>query len=145
MLALSFIPAGGSGGEPGFAPPVRALAKAPIFGWAKPVPVDYRQLRNPRRDMVIVALAGPGMNFLLALVASLGLLFINQSGAQPEGAALFVAQNLFNFLLINIFLAVFNLIPLPPFDGGHVVEGFLPRSAIPAWRARCLIWREAPR
>ena len=49
-------------------PMVLALAKAPIFGWAKPVPVDYRQLRNPRRDMVIVALAGPGMNFLLALV-----------------------------------------------------------------------------
>lgn len=115
-------------------PMALALAKAPIFGWAKPVPVDYRQLRNPRRDMVLVALAGPGMNFLLALIAALGLLVINQSGAAPEGAPLFIAQNLFNFLLINLFLAVFNLIPLPPFDGGHVVEGFLPRSAVPAWQ-----------
>ncbi len=115
-------------------PMVLALTKAPIFGWAKPVPVDYRQLRHPRRDMVLVALAGPGMNLLLATLAAIGLLAIDRSGAQPDGASLFIAQNLFNFLMINLFLAVFNLIPLPPFDGGHVVEGLLPRSAVPAWR-----------
>ena len=115
-------------------PMVLALAKAPIFGWAKPVPVDARQLNNPRRDMVLVALAGPGMNFLLALVAVSVLAVINMSGAEAEGATLFVAQNAFNFLLINLFLAVFNLIPLPPFDGGHVVEGFLPRTMVPAWQ-----------
>ena len=116
-------------------PLVLALAKAPIFGWAKPVPVDARLLRNPRRDMVIVALAGPGMNFLLATLAMLVLMaIVSASGGEPAGLSLFAAQNAVNFLLINIFLAVFNLIPLPPFDGGHVVEGFLPRRSVGAWR-----------
>jgi Zn-dependent protease len=116
-------------------PMVLALAKAPIFGWAKPVPVDYRQLRNPRRDMVLVALAGPGMNFLLATLATIILaVVVATTGGEPTGAGLFVAQNAINFLLINLFLGIFNLIPLPPFDGGHVVEGFLPRSTVPAWQ-----------
>lgn len=116
-------------------PMILALAKAPIFGWAKPVPVDYRQLRNPRRDMVLVALAGPGMNFLLAAVATLILaIVVSVAGPELTGGALFVAQNAINFLLINLFLAIFNLIPLPPFDGGHVVEGFLPRRSLPAWQ-----------
>ena len=116
-------------------PMVLALAKAPIFGWAKPVPVDYRQLRNPRRDMVLVALAGPGMNFLLATLATIILaVVVTATNGEPEGASLFVAQNAINFLLINLFLGIFNLIPLPPFDGGHVVEGFLPRSSVPAWQ-----------
>jgi Zn-dependent protease len=116
-------------------PLVLALAKAPIFGWAKPVPVDYRQLRNPRRDMVLVALAGPGMNLLLATLATIILaVVVTTAGGEPTGASLFVAQNAINFLLINLFLAIFNLIPLPPFDGGHVVEGFLPRRSVPAWR-----------
>ena len=114
-------------------PMILAIAKAPIFGWAKPVPVNYLQLRNPRRDMVLVALAGPGMNFLLAAVGAAGLALV-APGGEAEGTQLFVAQNLINFILINIFLAVFNLIPLPPFDGGHVVEGVLPRSAVPAWQ-----------
>ena len=109
-------------------PLVLALAKAPIFGWAKPVPVDYRQLRNPRRDMVLVALAGPGMNLLLATLATIILaVVVTTTGGEPTGAGLFVAQNAINFLLINLFLGIFNLIPLPPFDGGHVVEGLLPR------------------
>ncbi len=115
-------------------PMVLALAKAPIFGWAKPVPVVAERLSNPRRDMVIVALAGPAMNFLLAFAAVLILLAVNADSAQRGGATFFIAQNAVNFLLINLFLAVFNLIPLPPFDGGHVVEGFLPRRAVPAWR-----------
>jgi Zn-dependent protease len=115
-------------------PAILALAKAPIFGWAKPVPVNHNLLRNPRRDMVLVALAGPGMNLLLAAVATLGLVLVTMNEPQPAGAMLFIGQNLVNFVLINIFLGVFNLIPLPPFDGGHVVEGFLPRSAVPAWQ-----------
>lgn len=114
-------------------PMALALAKAPIFGWAKPVPVDYRLLRNPRRDMVLVALAGPAMNFLLALIAVVMMALVVQSGAVTPTSQ-FVVQNLFNFLLINIFLAVFNLIPLPPFDGGHVVEGLLPRAAVATWQ-----------
>jgi Zn-dependent protease len=100
-----------------------------IFGWAKPVPVDYRRLRNPRRDMILVALAGPGMNLLLALVGSAILAAtVMMSGGAQNGAAAMVADNALNFVLINIFLAVFNLLPVPPFDGGHVVEGLLPQS-----------------
>jgi Zn-dependent protease len=108
-------------------PLILAFTHAPVFGWAKPVPVDYRRLRNPRRDMVLVALAGPGMNFLLAIVGAL-ILFatLYLSGGARSGIALFVAANALNFILINIFLAVFNLLPVPPFDGGHVVQGLLP-------------------
>jgi Zn-dependent protease len=106
-----------------------------VFGWAKPVPVDYRRLRNPRRDMILVALAGPGMNLLLALVAAAILaVTIGMSGGARTGVVAFVAANALNFLLINIFLAVFNLLPVPPFDGGHVVEGLLPRPLAASFR-----------
>jgi Zn-dependent protease len=109
-------------------PVILALSHAPIFGWAKPVPVRSDRMRHPRRDMVLVALAGPGMNFLLAIVATAILaLGLSLGGGDPMTAGGFIASNALNFLLINIFLAVFNLIPLPPFDGGHVVEGLLPR------------------
>ena len=107
-------------------PMILAVSGAPIFGWAKPVPVIAGRLRNPRWHMILVALAGPGMNFLLALVAALllaGLFALAQTGI----AWAFIGQNLLNFLAINIFLAIFNLLPMPPFDGGHVVEGLLPR------------------
>ncbi|MES2336786.1 MAG: site-2 protease family protein [Pseudomonadota bacterium] len=112
-------------------PLVLAVTGAPIFGWAKPVPVVAARLRNPRLHMMLVALAGPGINLTLALVAAIGLSLILTPGVEPQG---FVVDNLRNFLLINVFLAIFNLIPLPPFDGGHVVEGLLPRSAVPAWQ-----------
>ena len=108
-------------------PMLLAIAHAPIFGWARPVPVRSDRMRNPRRDMILVALAGPGMNLLLAVLATLalaGALALGDGG--PMSAGGFFASNALNFLLINIFLAVFNLIPLPPFDGGHVVEGLLP-------------------
>lgn len=106
-------------------PMILAISGAPIFGWAKPVPVVSKRLRNPRFDMVLVALAGPGMNLLLAVAAAVLIAMIVAMG--PQGSLwAFVVQNLVNFLAINIFLAVFNLIPLPPFDGGHVVEGLLP-------------------
>ena len=98
-----------------------------IFGWAKPVPVNYRRLKNPRRDMVLVALAGPGMNLLLGLIGTAILAAtIMLSGGAREGASALIAANAFNFVLINIFLGIFNLLPVPPFDGGHVVEGLLP-------------------
>jgi Zn-dependent protease len=101
-----------------------------IFGWAKPVPVNYARLRNPRRDMVLVALAGPGMNLLLALIgAAILAATISWSGGAENGTAQFIAKNAGNFIYINIFLGVFNLLPVPPFDGGHVVEGLLPPSA----------------
>ncbi|MGY2733252.1 site-2 protease family protein [Sphingomonas sp. UYP23] len=116
-------------------PMILAIAHAPIFGWAKPVPVDNRKLRNPRRDMMLVALAGPATNFVLATLTALSLAaFVGLAGGiPPEGAPHtvtgFVFDSLYSFLLINVFLGVFNLIPLPPFDGGHVVQGLLPRAA----------------
>ena len=112
------------------------LMGLPVFGWAKPVPVDFRRLRNPRRDMMLVAAAGPGMNLLMALLAAvaLGLLLRPYVGVQmPEGAPGFIAANLSNFILINIFLALFNLLPIPPFDGSHIVEGLLPANAARAY------------
>ena len=112
-----------------FLPMALAITHAPVFGWARPVPVDYRRLRNPRRDMVLVALAGPGMNLLLALIgAAILSATISLSGGATDGAARFVAANAVNFILINLFLGVFNLLPVPPFDGGHVVQGLLPPS-----------------
>jgi Zn-dependent protease len=112
-------------------PLVLALAQAPIFGWAKPVPVIPSRMRNPQLDMALVAMAGPASNLVLGFVAALAItsLAVTQGGALPEaGIAGFLADNLFNFLLINVFLAIFNMIPLPPFDGGHVVAAVLPKS-----------------
>lgn len=111
-------------------PMVLALAHAPIFGWAKPVPVVASQMRNPRRDMALVALAGPASNLVLATIAALVIgIVASWSGGvlSSVGFAGFINHNLINFLLINVFLAIFNLLPVPPFDGGHVVEALLPR------------------
>jgi Zn-dependent protease len=108
-------------------PLILAISHAPVFGWAKPVPVNYAKLRRPRRDMVLVALAGPGMNLLLALLGSVLLAVTLAVSSNPNSTAtLLIASNALNFVLINIFLGVFNLLPVPPFDGGHVVEGLLP-------------------
>src|SRR5688572_17118143 len=113
-------------------PLILVLAGAPVFGWAKPVPVVAQRMRNPRLHMMIVALAGPGMNLLLALIAAIALSVALHAATLPVGPGMrFLVANLENFLVINVFLAVFNLLPLPPFDGGHVVEGLLPRSVAP--------------
>lgn len=118
-------------------PMVLAVSGAPIFGWAKPVPVVAQRLRNPRWDMVLVALAGPGMNLALALVTAVLLALL--VAAAPSGLLwAFIGQNLLNFLAINVFLAIFNMLPLPPFDGGHVVEGLLPRRIAVHYRK---LWR----
>jgi Zn-dependent protease len=94
-----------------------------VFGYAKPVPVNFKALRNPRRDMIWVAAAGPTMNLALAILAALGFHLIDYL---PGTAALWSAENLKNALVINVLLAVFNLFPIPPLDGGRIAVGVLP-------------------
>jgi Zn-dependent protease len=87
------------------------------------VPVNFHALRHPRRDMVLVAIAGPGINIALAIAAAL---LFHLVAHLPPDAAQWVAQNLRNALRINVVLAVFNMLPLPPLDGGRVAVGLLP-------------------
>ena len=105
-----------------------AVVGGPIFGWAKAVPVNKHRLDNPRFGMMAVAAAGPGTNFLLAAIGAiaLGLLAPSVSPENFQDPGMLV-EGLFYFILINIFLAVFNLLPIPPFDGSHIVEGAMPR------------------
>ena len=112
-------------------PMILAVMKAPVFGWAKPVPVDPRNLNHPRRDMMVVAAAGPLTNFVLAIIgaALLGVAILAFRGGEPTLVSQFIKMNLFNFLAVNVFLGLFNLLPIPPFDGSKVVAGLLPESA----------------
>ncbi len=103
-----------------------------LFGYAKPVPVNFRALRNPRIDMVWVALAGPATNIVLALLAALAF---HAVGYVPANAAQWIADNLKNALVINVVLAIFNMLPIPPLDGGRVAVGLLPNVlAVPLSR-----------
>ncbi len=107
-----------------------ALAGLPVFGWAKPVPVIKQRLNNPRFGMMAVAAAGPGTNFVLALVGAVLLgLAVSADAAPANGDYGLWATALVYFISINLFLALFNLLPIPPFDGSHIVEGLLPPSA----------------
>ena len=102
-----------------------------VFGYAKPVPVNFSALRNPKRDMIWVAAAGPGMNILLALIST-GLLGLAlHSGSAPQ----WLSPLLWTSVEINLVLAVLNLWPIPPLDGSKVAVGLLPpASALPLWR-----------
>jgi Zn-dependent protease len=105
-------------------PALLLLARSPfLFGYAKPVPVNFRALRNPRIGMVLVAAAGPIMNIGLAIAAALAFPLIVYL---PTVFAQWAALNLRNALIINVILAEFNLFPLPPLDGGRIVVGLLP-------------------
>jgi Zn-dependent protease len=105
-------------------PALLLLVKSPfLFGYAKPVPVNFARLNNPRRDMIWVAAAGPATNLILATVSALLLHLIVLF---PPGAAAWIGENLRNSVLINVVLAVFNMLPLPPLDGGRVAVGLLP-------------------
>ena len=116
-------------------PMILAISHAPVFGWAKPVPVNYTRLRHPRRDMVLVALAGPGMNLLLAIAgAAILMATVSMSAGERDGVTGFIADSAYVFVMINVFLGVFNLLPVPPFDGGHVVEGLLPPNLAAQFR-----------
>jgi Zn-dependent protease len=103
-----------------------------LFGYAKPVPVNFRRLNNPRLDMVWVALAGPATNIVLALAAAAGFHLL---GFVPADSAQWIFDNLKNALVINVVLAIFNMMPIPPLDGGRVAVGLLPNAlAVPLSR-----------
>lgn len=119
-------------------PALGALTGLPIIGFAKPVPVTPARLRSPRRDMLFVSLAGPFTNFLLMAAAALvtrsllrggGFLGTGIGSDSPDLAV----QIFFAFAVVNLFLGLFNLLPIPPLDGSAMVERILPASWLPGW------------
>ena len=111
-------------------PLVAIVSGFPLLGWAKPVPVDVRRLRRQHRDFVIVAAAGPASNLVIAVIASSLLALIPVTPVMPGEASVSapIAALLSQAVRLNVLLAVFNMLPIPPLDGGNVVSGLLPRS-----------------
>lgn len=111
-------------------PLIAFMTGFPLIGWAKPVPVDSRHLRHPRRDFAVIAAAGPISNVVMALVAVVLLEAVQTVAAPGDIAALAVTRPLIQilrmFVYLNVLLAVFNMIPVPPLDGGNVLMGVLP-------------------
>jgi Zn-dependent protease len=102
------------------------LTNAPfLFGWAKPVPVAFGRLGHPRRDMAIVALAGPLTNLALALMSAV---LLWTAPLLPETVAPWLVRTLYHSILLNLILAIFNMLPIPPLDGGRVITSILPKA-----------------
>ncbi len=99
------------------------------FGWAKPVPVDSRNFKNPRRDVALTALAGPAANLLAALLGSFVVVAMRLY-APYNGFTNFIFNAVYYYVVVNISLAVFNLLPVPPLDGSRIVSAFLPQKAL---------------
>ena len=116
-------------------PVLGALAHVPVIGWAKPVPVNPARLRNGRRDLLLVSLAGPGSNFALAIVSAVvarSQFHFNSSFVVVGDLPMRVLIPLV-FAEVNLFLGVFNFLPIPPLDGAALVERVLPREWLPGW------------
>jgi len=116
-------------------PAMGAITGLPVLAWAKPVPVNPNRLHKPRRDMLYVSLAGPASNFLLMTAAALGARYAYEHGPQvadyqqlPLGTRV-----LFSFAVVNLFLGLFNLLPIPPLDGSALLERVLPVQWLPNW------------
>jgi Zn-dependent protease len=115
-----------------------------MFGWAKPVPVDPWRFRDPRRGMMLVAMAGPAINFVLAALGALALhldgdpvgtigTILGLPGADRGMVVVMAVEFTVSFILFNIVLGLFNLLPIPPLDGGRIVVGILPLRLAMAW------------
>ena len=104
-------------------PLIGMLSAGVIFGWAKPVPVNLNRLRHPKRDFMVIAAAGPASNIVIAMIAAAVFHGLGGWGAVSEMAGVLVTA-----VSINVLLAVFNMLPIPPLDGGNVLAGLLPDS-----------------
>jgi Zn-dependent protease len=114
-------------------PAMGALLGVPVLAWAKPVPVNPARMRDPRRDMLVVSLAGPATNFLLMAAAALAAKALYTTPVAFYEDLPFGIQILFSFALVNLFLGLFNLVPIPPLDGSELVARILPKDWLPAW------------